>query len=317
MNEINNTPQREKQEDSVKQMNSIDKVFSKPVKIISPLFLYILGILTLFGFIFLNNVGELTRNKIAPVVIDSAGIPDELEILEPRTASAIDIKLLKEPSEEMIAKGMQSYNSACASCHGAGGKGDGVAGGSLNPKPRDFTNPEGWKNSPKVSGMYLTLQKGIPGGGMTAYDFMPAEERVAIIQFIRKQFTVNAPNDSDAELAELDKTYKLSEGTKQPGQITVKAATDLLLDSLKSKNSVVKEFGARGGNTVFNYVTLNKNKALGTLINNNSWRGSKESLLKVMSSNPVSNGFKNNIFALTQDEIAVLYNYLLGLKELN
>lgn len=36
--------------------------------------------------------------------------------------------------------GQQLYVQNCASCHGAGGKGDGPASAALNPKPADHTN---------------------------------------------------------------------------------------------------------------------------------------------------------------------------------
>jgi mono/diheme cytochrome c family protein len=39
-----------------------------------------------------------------------------------------------------VTKGKGLFDRMCASCHGAGGKGDGVAAASLNPKPRDLTD---------------------------------------------------------------------------------------------------------------------------------------------------------------------------------
>ena len=39
-----------------------------------------------------------------------------------------------------ITKGKGLFDKNCASCHGAGGKGDGVAAASLNPKPKDLTD---------------------------------------------------------------------------------------------------------------------------------------------------------------------------------
>jgi mono/diheme cytochrome c family protein len=52
-----------------------------------------------------------------------------------------------------IARGRQLYQANCASCHGAGGKGDGPAAAALKPKPADLTamagsHPDGdfaWK----------------------------------------------------------------------------------------------------------------------------------------------------------------------------
>ncbi len=39
------------------------------------------------------------------------------------------------------AKGKATFEQYCASCHGSSGKGDGPAGGALNPKPKDLTTP--------------------------------------------------------------------------------------------------------------------------------------------------------------------------------
>ena len=45
-------------------------------------------------------------------------------------------------ADEMLDKGKAVYNGpgACAACHGALGKGDGLAAASLNPKPISFAS---------------------------------------------------------------------------------------------------------------------------------------------------------------------------------
>lgn len=47
-----------------------------------------------------------------------------------------------EPGEFSAAS---AYNQACATCHGQAGDGAGPAGGSLDPAPADFTDPEFWE----------------------------------------------------------------------------------------------------------------------------------------------------------------------------
>jgi cytochrome c553 len=42
-------------------------------------------------------------------------------------------------ADAAAGKALYDGIGACASCHGASGKGDGVAAASLNPKPRDFS----------------------------------------------------------------------------------------------------------------------------------------------------------------------------------
>ncbi|MFI5322564.1 MAG: c-type cytochrome [Thermodesulfobacteriota bacterium] len=38
------------------------------------------------------------------------------------------------------AKGKETFQNTCASCHGPEGKGDGVAAAALNPKPRNLSD---------------------------------------------------------------------------------------------------------------------------------------------------------------------------------
>ncbi|MGE5186239.1 MAG: c-type cytochrome [Acidobacteriota bacterium] len=44
------------------------------------------------------------------------------------------------------AKARALFDSLCATCHGADGRGDGPAAANLNPKPRDYTNAQ-WQAS--------------------------------------------------------------------------------------------------------------------------------------------------------------------------
>lgn len=39
------------------------------------------------------------------------------------------------------AAGKTKYDTLCAACHGATGKGDGMAAAALNPKPRNLADP--------------------------------------------------------------------------------------------------------------------------------------------------------------------------------
>lgn len=53
-----------------------------------------------------------------------------------------------------------TYNSMCASCHGATGKGDGATGASFPTKPRNFADTA-WQGSVDDA----TIAKAITGGG--------------------------------------------------------------------------------------------------------------------------------------------------------
>ncbi len=57
-------------------------------------------------------------------------------------ALLVSMILPKGASADDAEKGKSVYNGAgaCATCHGADGKGDGPAGAALNPKPRSFVD---------------------------------------------------------------------------------------------------------------------------------------------------------------------------------
>ncbi|CAN5856056.1 hypothetical protein BH11MYX3_BH11MYX3_19910 [soil metagenome] len=67
------------------------------------------------------------------------------------------------------------FRDTCAMCHGAGGKGDGQAAASLNPKPRDYTDPT-WQASVTDD----DIRKIILGGGQAVgkSPMMPAQEQL-------------------------------------------------------------------------------------------------------------------------------------------
>ena len=52
------------------------------------------------------------------------------------------------------------FKTRCATCHGEGGHGDGPAAAALNPKPRNYTDPE-WQKTVTDD----QLKKTIVGGG--------------------------------------------------------------------------------------------------------------------------------------------------------
>lgn len=53
-----------------------------------------------------------------------------------------DVDQIENPfkgNADMAKKGKATYNKLCSICHGPKGKGDGMAGMALNPKPANFT----------------------------------------------------------------------------------------------------------------------------------------------------------------------------------
>ncbi|ASK34086.1 cytochrome C [Alcanivorax sp. N3-2A] len=67
-----------------------------------------------------------------------------------------------------MAKGAALYQTHCAACHGAEGRGDGPAGQALEPAPTDFHEVERYDGR-SLLGLYTTITGGVDGTGMAAY----------------------------------------------------------------------------------------------------------------------------------------------------
>lgn len=117
-------------------------------------------------------------------------------------AKPIDVSGAKEPwmsSDDLVGRGKQVYATSCAMCHGNEGKGDGPAGMSLNPKPRNFVEGKWTKGGARL-GLFDVVSNGIPGTSMAAFKHVPLNERWALVHFIRS-ITQNEVKDDDKAVA--------------------------------------------------------------------------------------------------------------------
>jgi high-affinity iron transporter len=78
-----------------------------------------------------------------------------------------------------LREGANLYAAQCAACHGADGRGDGVAGKTLSPPPSNFLD-EGRMRQRSVYGLYSTITLGIDGTGMSSYGALGEEQRWAL-----------------------------------------------------------------------------------------------------------------------------------------
>lgn len=73
-------------------------------------------------------------------------------------------------------RGANLYTQHCASCHGATGHADTPAAAALKPPPVSFHDAERMaKVAPVLA--YHVLTSGVPGTGMVAFDWLPAQDR--------------------------------------------------------------------------------------------------------------------------------------------
>jgi mono/diheme cytochrome c family protein len=120
----------------------------------------------------------------------------------PAAAQTVDLSLLYNTTPELVAQGKMLYAVNCASCHGPAGKGDGDRAPELNPRPRNFTT-EKFKFGTAPSQLWNTIKVGSPGTAMASFELLPANDRIAIIHYIRTLIPspANDPPDVVAQMS--------------------------------------------------------------------------------------------------------------------
>ena len=89
---------------------------------------------------------------------------------------------------ELALAGRPLYQDNCAFCHAADGTGRNWIGSFLEPRPRDFTDPD-FRLLADEEAMEQRVLHGIPGTSMPAWrDVLEREEIAAIIAYIRESF---------------------------------------------------------------------------------------------------------------------------------
>lgn len=93
-----------------------------------------------------------------------------------------EVKALKAPpsSPESIARGKEVFAGAgnCVSCHGAEGKGDGPAGASLDPPPRNLHAKDEYKYGTNDLATYRSVFYGVEGTGMAPLEGVLTPEQI-------------------------------------------------------------------------------------------------------------------------------------------
>lgn len=297
---------------------SFDDIYKNPIKFLAPIYPYFFVVIIGFGLWYINNMSVISRNNLTPAGPDTTAVTPELTIQEPRIASALDMNSITNPSPDFIEKGKGLYINTCGSCHGNEGKGDGVAGAVMNPKPRNFHENTGWKNGRKFTEMYSTLEKGLGATGMPGYDYMSVEDRVAIIQYMRKTFMVDAPVNTQAEIAELDKKYSLTAGKQVAGTIPIVNAGNLIQQEFIGKAQSIEKVitklrgmeSANNSAKLFFIITSNEEKAVLTLMNSDKWLLGEKEFSTIISSDLSVNGFNSNVFSLSGNELRDVFSLL-------
>lgn len=289
-------------------------------------YVIVIAAIVVGGAMYVTDLPNVMREKIggmpltAPDSLMNDSTGGDIPMVKGTISPPVDVMKFLNPTKEMIDKGKTTYSVSCASCHGADGKGDGVAGATLNPKPRNFHELAGWKNGPSLTMMYQTIEKGIPNTGMASFNNIPPEDRLNIIAYIRS-LAPGYPPITQQQIDSVDQTYSLTKGVKQPNQIPVKMAMDKIIQQSISIDSMVIKMTAQvkdnktdSGAIVLKGITNDLTHALTVLALDSAWSSSPQGLVKIFDSNPVQNGFKARAsYMLTPNQLSTLHAYLRNL----
>ncbi|MEO8514822.1 MAG: c-type cytochrome [Ignavibacteria bacterium] len=293
-------------------------------KFYGSIYIIFITALVVMGTMYINDLPNVTKERIGglPVVVkdttkDSTGKVADLPMIKGVLSPPVDVMKYLTSTPEMVDKGKALFTMNCVSCHGEQGMGDGVAGASLNPKPRNFHAMTGWTNGPVITMMFKTLQEGITNRGMASYANFPPEDRLNLIMYIRT-FSPDFPPVTQVQLDSIDQKYSLLKGVKQPNQIPVKLAMEKLLqENMKIDEKVaamVKSVTDNKTDTtaiVLKNITSNMTKALTVLAMDSSWNTNEASLVKIFDNNPVQNGFKARAsYMLSAQQLTQLHAFL-------
>ena len=98
-------------------------------------------------------------------------------------------------SADAGGRGQTVYDSHCAECHGATGKGDGPAAALLAPRPRDFTTGDYKIRStetgslPTDQDIETSVRRGLPGSAMPAWEGLLSDADVRAVSAYVKAFS--------------------------------------------------------------------------------------------------------------------------------
>ncbi|RPJ87169.1 MAG: cytochrome c [Acidobacteria bacterium] len=227
----------------------------------------------------------------------------------------VDVRKAALADPKQLSDGFRLFTENCASCHGPSGRGDGPAGKTLKPTPRDLTRLTGWKNPTRLSDVFRTVTVGLAGTQMPAFDYLTHEQRFATAHFV-VSLAPGRQIDTEATLAALDQEFALSAGAKEPNVIPLATAMDRMLAE-RAATPALRESATiddEAGQEVFKKVVEpgGKDRLLKLLTTNQSWREDVARLKVLATVDPIAAGFRPRVRLLADTEWQTLHVYLKG-----
>ncbi len=127
--------------------------------------------IALMGVFFFGTAADIMKHEGRNWSNDASKAAVKRGIVDPHAEHAEDGHGSDEGGEHADGVDLDGAWARCVACHGEGGKGDGVAGAALTPKPRDFTEGA-WQD--KVDDAHIKKVIGEGGGAVGLSPIMAA-----------------------------------------------------------------------------------------------------------------------------------------------
>jgi mono/diheme cytochrome c family protein len=278
------------------------------------------GAITIFGLFALIVVPGLRNANKPPASPPVAAPQGETGWLDPTEyppehgyeLPPVDPKTVMTANPELLKRGKALFEQNCVSCHGPAGQGDGPGAAGINPRPRDFTKADGWKNGPQLLAIYKTLDEGIKGSSMTSYNYVRARDRMALAHYVQSLGSFPHGQDDPAALDALAKQFAKG-GEKVPNRIPVHLAMAKLETEFKAVAPLaLPPRGESDANAaVLAQAVVNPTRAAQTLAAAPSWRENAAALAAVVSNETPTNGFAISVATLSPQDWQALYDGLV------
>lgn len=243
-----------------------------------------------------------------------SGDPTVFATVVGKVTPGLDLAKMFAVNAQVLARGKKIFDTDCAACHGANGKGDGAAAPALHPGPRDFTSAHGWTRGYTIADIYTTLSDGIPGTGMGAFNMIKPPDRFAVAHYVQSFGTFEHGDNQAEEIKQIDAKYHLSAGIHAPNKVAVPIVMRHMAAEYRAPPPVELPAASDSsmGAALCRRLVADPVRAAEVLSQVPDWRTQLEAFARAAIADTPRNGFRPAVATLTRTEWQAFHEELVA-----